>query len=68
MHPNQYNLIKAAYSIVEVGQLVPFSRTTIYRAMQSGQLKATKLGTRTMILAPHLAEFLDRLDKPATTA
>ncbi len=64
MQPHQFNLTKAAYSVGELLAILPISRTTLYRAVQAEQLKATKLGSRTMFLAPHVAEFLAALALP----
>lgn len=61
MQPLDFNLTKAAYSINEILEILPLGRTSLYEAINTGQLRATKFGKKTMILAPDMAAFLDSL-------
>lgn len=61
MNPEKYNLHKAAYSVKEALLQLSLGRTAFYDAIKSGRLKATKIGRKTVILAPHIAEFLASL-------
>lgn len=61
MHPSDYNLQKAAYSVYETLDILPIGRTSLYAAVKDGRLKATKFGTKTLFLAPDLASFLAAL-------
>jgi excisionase family DNA binding protein len=54
-------LDKAAYSIAEVARLSGLGRSSIYKAIQCGELKARKFGRRTMILAVDLSDWFDSL-------
>jgi excisionase family DNA binding protein len=53
---------KLAYSIKEVMELTGLGRSTIYRAIDHGQLKVRKCGRRTLVLATDLNTFLDGLE------
>ena len=62
MNEIQPNVIgRAAYSIAEVIALSGLGRDTIYKAIHQGQLKARKLGRRTVVLASDLQAFLESL-------
>ncbi len=63
MHPNEYNLLKAAYSVDELLDVQPAGRTTIYAEMKSGRLRATKIGKRTLFLAPDVVAWLNACRK-----
>ena len=52
---------KLAYTIAEAVDQGAGSRTVIYEALNAGTLRAKKRGKRTIILAPHLAEYLENL-------
>jgi hypothetical protein len=65
MRPSDYNLTKAAYSIDELMDILPLGRTKLYAAAGAGNLKLTKFGKRTMVLAPDVAAFLNSLSKTA---
>jgi hypothetical protein len=67
MNPQDYNLTKAAYSVKELIELLPLGRNSLYEAIKSGSLKATKYGKRTMFLAPHVVEFLAALPQTASS-
>jgi hypothetical protein len=62
LDPRAYNLYRAAYSLTEILEIVPLGRTSLHKAINSGQLKAVKYGRKkTLILAADLAAFLARL-------
>ena len=52
---------KLAYTIKEIRKLVGISTTTLYQVLGRGELKASKLGKRTIILTKDLQEWLDGL-------
>ena len=52
---------KVAVSINEAVQIFGIGRSTLYQAMNTGELPARKLGTRTIILFDDLKAYLDRL-------
>jgi hypothetical protein len=52
-----------AYSIAEVCGLTSLGRTSIWAAIQSGQLIARRWGRRTVVLAADLRSFLNNLPK-----
>ncbi len=54
-------MAKLAYTIDEAIEAGAGGRTKIYEAIAAGTLKAKKRGKRTIILAPHLAEYLENL-------
>lgn len=58
MHPSAYNITKIAYSVNELREVVPLGRTRIYELVAAGLLKATKVGRRTMFLAPDVVALL----------
>ncbi|MBL1148323.1 MAG: helix-turn-helix domain-containing protein [Pseudomonadota bacterium] len=53
---------KLSYSIPEVTQMVGLCRTVIYRELNSGRLRAIKLGKRTLITREAIEEWLSTLD------
>jgi excisionase family DNA binding protein len=50
-----------AYSIDEVCKAAKLGRTSVYAAIKAGELKARKLGRRTLILHDDLIAFLNGL-------
>ena len=58
---------KLVYSIPDVMATADAGRTTIYRAIQAGELVARKRGRRTIILAEDLRRWLNDL-KPLRAA
>jgi excisionase family DNA binding protein len=55
------NLQKEALSISEVCAAVGIGRTKIYEAIANRNLKARKVGNRTLILRDELRQFLQSL-------
>ena len=47
-----------AYGIPQLVTATGLSRTTIYKAMKTGTLRARKVGTRTFVLHEDLVAFL----------
>lgn len=50
-----------AISVVEAAREIGVGRTTIFELIRKGELKAVRLGARTLIRRADLADFLDRL-------
>ena len=61
INPQDFNLSQAAYSVGQLLQILPFGRTSLYYAVKRGDLKANKLGKKTLFLAVDVAEFLANL-------
>ncbi|GJE12078.1 helix-turn-helix domain-containing protein [Methylobacterium longum] len=57
-----------AYSVAEALQLANASRTTLYKAIATGHLRAVKRGRRTLILADDLKRWLEALPPITRTA
>lgn len=56
--PRAFGLVKAAYSVPETLDLLSIGRTSLYAAIQRGELKRIKFGRRTLFCAVDLAAFL----------
>ncbi|WP_166298294.1 MULTISPECIES: helix-turn-helix domain-containing protein [Bradyrhizobium] len=61
MSESHEELRREALSIDEVGKVVGLGRTKLYQAIAVGQLKAKKIGRRTIVLRGDLAAFLESL-------
>jgi excisionase family DNA binding protein len=61
MHPYEYGLQKAAYSVSEAMSVLSIGRTSIYLLVKDGKLTPTKMGRKTLFLAADLARLLDEL-------
>ena len=59
--PRSFGLVKAAYSIAEVQELLGIKKTSVYAIISRGELKSVKIGKRRLILAVDLAAYLKRL-------
>jgi excisionase family DNA binding protein len=64
--PRAFGLVKAAYSVCEVIELLSIGRTSLYAAVRRGELRRIKLGKRTLFCATDLAAFLVRLRSQET--
>jgi excisionase family DNA binding protein len=64
--PRAFGLVKAAYSVREVMELLSIGRTSLYAAVRRGELRRIKLGKRTLFCATDLAAFLVRLRSQET--
>jgi excisionase family DNA binding protein len=56
--PRTFGLLKAAYSVNEVLELLSIGRTSLYEAVNRGDLKIVKFGNKTLVYAADLAAFL----------
>ena len=61
------HLDRRGYTIAEAVLVSGIGRTSIYKAVAEGQLRAVKFGRRTLILADDLDRFLNQL-KPMEAA
>ena len=57
---------KVAYSISELPKITGFGRSKIYQEISAGRLVARKVGTRTIILASDLNDYLKCLPEIAS--
>lgn len=60
--------VPIAFSIKAAVSAAPVSRSELYRAMGRGDLKAKKLGKRTIIMRDDLTSYLAGLPNYATAA
>jgi excisionase family DNA binding protein len=63
---NHYEQPPLGLTIFEAAQIAGIGRSTLYQALSTGQLRARKLGRRTIILHQDLRVWLD--DLPAYSA
>ena len=56
-----FRFMKLAYTINEAVKATGIGRTTLYGLIKSGQIEIVKLGTRTLIKAPALQQFINHL-------
>jgi excisionase family DNA binding protein len=61
MHPHQYNLTKATYSVAETMAHLSVGRTKLYELIKTKKLKPLKIGKKTIFPAAELAGFLSSL-------
>lgn len=54
-------MTRIAFSVKEAGKATDTGTTTLYDAINEGELKAKKLGRRTIILAVDLEKWLENL-------
>jgi excisionase family DNA binding protein len=59
--PRVWGLIKVAYSVTETLELLSIGRTKFYELVDSGDLKITKLGRKSLVYAIDLAALLKKL-------
>lgn len=52
-------LAKWAYTIREIATLVGISRASLYRVMNSGELRSMKVGRRTLVRTPDLQAWME---------
>ncbi len=52
---------KLAYTLAEAIEVSGFSRSTLYNFFKSGEIKPRKSGTKILIIASELKDFLERL-------
>ena len=59
--PRTFGLVKAAYSVNEVLDLLSIGRTKFYELVERGDLRITKLGRKSLVYAIDLAALLSKL-------
>jgi excisionase family DNA binding protein len=59
--PRAFGLFKAVYGIREAVEALSIGRTSLYSAMNRGELRAVKYGKKTLFYAADLAAFLSKL-------
>ncbi len=65
--PRVFGLAKAAYGVGETLDLLSIGRTSLYAAVNRGDLKHVKFGKKTLFYATDLASFLTRLRRFSET-
>ena len=60
-NPRAFGLVKAAYSVNETLDLLSIGRTSLYSAVNRGELNPVKFGKKTLFYAADLAAFLTKL-------
>jgi excisionase family DNA binding protein len=61
---SDYALTRALYSVKETKALLSIGTTTLYELIKRGELKPTKLGSKTLFYATDLAAFLAKIREP----
>jgi hypothetical protein len=61
--PRSFGLTKVAYSVRETIDIISLNRTSLYEAINRGELHPVKWNRKTLLLAPDLAAFLAKLKK-----
>lgn len=59
--PQYYGLTRAVYDVRQTAALLSLGRTSLYKLVKSGNLRATKVGRKTLFLATDVAAYLGRL-------
>lgn len=52
-----------AITVTEAARILSIGRTTLYGLIKGGEIRATKLGRKTLFLAKDIDAFLDRLQQ-----
>ena len=60
LHDNFYTS-KAAFTVAETAAMLSLGRTSLYALVKSGEIRATKLGRKTLFLATDITDFLSKL-------
>jgi hypothetical protein len=63
LDPRAFGLVKAAYSVSATLDILSIGRTSLYAAVNRGDLHPVKFGRKTLFYAADLAAFLDKLGK-----
>ena len=63
LSPPNCGFDKAAYGVKDAMATLSLGRTSIYSLVNSGQLRATKIGRRTVFLASDITAFLANLQR-----
>ena len=64
--PRVFGLTKATYTVRETLDQLSIGRTSLYAAIKRGDLRMVKFGDKSLFRANDLAEFLSKLNEPAT--
>ena len=56
---------KLVYSVAELKKELSIGHTKLYQLINSGELKAHKIGNRTVFKAESVAEFLNSMNEAA---
>jgi excisionase family DNA binding protein len=59
--PRAFGLVKAAYTVNETLEILSVGRTSLYAAVNRGELHPVKFGRKTLFYATDLASFLKLL-------
>ncbi len=59
---------KQFFSIIEAAEVLGVGRSSVYRLLSSGELRATKIGRLTRISAAELESFITRLPQARFSA
>ncbi len=59
--PRSFGLFKAAYSVKETLDLLSIGRTKFYELVDQGDLKISKLGTKSLVYVTDIVALLARL-------
>src|SRR5271166_3484191 len=59
--PRAFGLFKAAYSVSETLTVLSIGRTKFYELVQQGDLKITKLGTKSLVCVIEIVALLNKL-------
>jgi excisionase family DNA binding protein len=63
--PRAFGFVKAAYGVNETIDLLSIGRSSLYAAVNRGELTPVKFGKKTLFYAADLAAFLTRLREHA---
>jgi len=66
--PRSFGLVKVAYGVGEMLELLSIGRTSLYAAVRRGELTPIKFGKKTLFYATDIAAFLTRLKAAALHA
>lgn len=61
LDPRAFGLVKAAYSVSATLDILSIGRTSLYAAVNRGDLHPVKFGRKTLFYAADLAAFLNKL-------
>jgi excisionase family DNA binding protein len=53
----------AAYGVSDTASMLSIGRTKLYGLVKAGEIRATKIGRKTLFLAADIDAFLDRLQR-----
>jgi excisionase family DNA binding protein len=59
--PRAFGLFKAAYSVKETLELLSIGRTKFYELVDQGDLKITKLGSKSLVYVTEIVALLVKL-------